>query len=110
MDINHRNPSLYLYKFVWFLIEYYDNIVILFIIALGRNNMKNISKEQIESIFIKSTQNNLLNLQKQIIETLEQFPEHQENPLAYAIIASTIAQSNVMLAMKEILNELLVEN
>lgn len=72
--------------------------------------MRSISKEQIETIFIKSTQNNLLNIQEQVIETLEQFPEHQDNPLTYAIIASTIAQSNVMLAMKEILNELLVED
>lgn len=72
--------------------------------------MKNINKEQIENIFIKSAQNNLTDLQNQVIEALNQLPEQQENPLAYAIVASTIAQSNIMSAIKEILNELLIED
>lgn len=72
--------------------------------------MKNINKEQIENIFIKSAQNNLTDLQNQVIEALNQLPEQQKNPLAYAVVASTIAQSNIMSAMKEILNELFVED
>lgn len=72
--------------------------------------MKEITKEQIEDIFYKSMQNNLTDIQNQVIETLNQLPEQQENPLAYAVVASSIAQSNVMSAMKEILCELLFED
>ena len=72
--------------------------------------MGNITKEKIDDIIQEAANNNLLDIKNQFASAMEELPEQKDNPVAYAIIAASIAQGNVMAAMKEICYKLLLEN
>lgn len=72
--------------------------------------MGDITKEKIDDIFLEAVNNNLLDIKNQFASAMEELPEQKDNPVAYAIIAASFAQGNVMAAMKEICYKLLLEN
>ena len=72
--------------------------------------MGDITKEKIDDIFLEAVNNNLLDIKNLFASAMEELPEQKDNPVAYAIIAASFAQGNVMAAMKEICYKLLLEN
>lgn len=69
----------------------------------------NITKERIDEVFIKATENHLINIKNDFVEAMNQIPEFKNNPAAREVIAASIAQGNVMAAVKEIFYELLTD-
>lgn len=69
----------------------------------------NITKERIDEVFIQATENHLINIKNDFIEAMNQIPEFKNNPAAREVIAASIAQGNVMAAVKEIFYELLTD-
>lgn len=67
------------------------------------------TREQIDKIFETAAKNQLLNLHNQLINAMNE-SDQKENPVALAIMAASIAQGNVMSALKEICYELIVED
>lgn len=72
--------------------------------------MKNISKEKIDKVISEAINNNCLDLQNQFTEALEKIPEQKENPIARELVVVSIAQGNVMNAMKEVLYDLFLDS
>jgi len=62
----------------------------------------NITKEKIDDIFMTATKHNLLDLENQLINALEEISELKDNPIAREILAASIAQGNIMAALKEV--------
>ena len=70
----------------------------------------NITKEKIDEIFLKSIENNLLDITNQFLNVLVANPNMQNNPLEREVLAISIAQGNIMAALKEVCYKLLLEN
>lgn len=70
----------------------------------------NITKEKIDEIFLKSIENNLLDITNQFLNVLDANPNMQNNPLEREVLAISIAQGNIMAALKEVCYKLLLEN
>lgn len=70
----------------------------------------NITKEKIDEIFLTATENNLLDLRNQFLNVLEEVPKFEDNPYAREVLVASIAQGNVMAALKEVCYKLLLEN
>lgn len=69
----------------------------------------NITKEKIDEIFLKSIENNLLDITNQFLNVLDANPNMQNNPLEREVLAISIAQGNIMAALKEVCYKLLLE-
>jgi SpoVK/Ycf46/Vps4 family AAA+-type ATPase len=69
----------------------------------------NISKERIDEVFEIAVKNHFGNIENDFITAMSQIPEQKDNAVAREIIAVSIAQSNVLAAMKEVFYELLIK-
>jgi len=70
----------------------------------------NITKEKIDEIFLTATENNLLDITNQFLNVLDANPNMQNNPLEREVLAISIAQGNIMAALKEVCYKLLLGN
>lgn len=70
----------------------------------------NITKEKIDKIFLNAVENNLLDINSQFLKAIEEVPKFENNPYAREILAASIAQGNIMAALKEVCYKLLLEN
>ncbi len=70
----------------------------------------NITREKIDEIFLSAAENNLLDITNQFLNVLDTNPNMQNNPLEREILAISIAQGNIMAALKEVCYKLLLEN
>ena len=75
----------------------------------------NISKERIDEVFEIAAKNHFGNIENDFITAINQIPEYVnrteelEHAVAREIIAASIAQSNVLAAIKEVFYELLIK-
>ncbi|MBC5745751.1 hypothetical protein FMM74_019845 [Lachnospiraceae bacterium MD308] len=69
----------------------------------------NITKEKVDEIFLTATENKLLDIRNQFLNVLDANPNMQNNPLEREVLAISIAQGNIMAALKEICYKLLLE-
>ena len=70
----------------------------------------NITREKIDEIFLSAAENNLLDITNQFLNVLDTNSNMQNNPLEREILAISIAQGNIMAALKEVCYKLLLEN
>lgn len=70
----------------------------------------NITKEKIDEIFLNVAEDKLLDINIQFINALENIADMKNNPCAREVLAASIAQGNVMAALKEVCYKLLLEN
>lgn len=69
----------------------------------------NITKEIIDEVVLNASKNNLLDIISQVDDAMNQIPEFKQNPLAYSIMAVSIAQGNIMATLKEVLYKLFAD-
>lgn len=73
-------------------------------------DIMNITREKIDEIFLSAAENNLLDITNQFLNVLDTNSNMQNNPLEREILAISIAQGNIMAALKEVCYKLLLEN